>query len=238
MYKKTVHTTNDTAPLNPNAGLNLTESQVGVHTPWRKQEILEGFSHKSLFPKVYFLPQQELVPVPSFSAGVNALGLVVFSVCFGLVIGNMKQQGQVLQDFFDSLNEAIMRMVAIVIWSVQVKVIWLVVSLSGISSWLPFPSALRYTPVGILFLVTGKILQMTDLAEMGSKLGMYTLSVIVGLILHALIVLPLLFYMVTKNNPYTFMGGLLQALITALGTSSRCSSSSRSPIFWVGEPKH
>lgn len=61
--------------------------------------------------------------MPSSSAGVNALGLVVFSVCLGLVIGNMKQQGQVLQDFFDSLNEAIMRMVAIVIWSVQVQCI-------------------------------------------------------------------------------------------------------------------
>lgn len=61
--------------------------------------------------------------MPSSSAGVNALGLVVFSVCLGLVIGNMKQQGQVLQDFFDRLNEAIMRMVAIVIWSVQVQCI-------------------------------------------------------------------------------------------------------------------
>lgn len=85
--------------------------------------------------------------------------------------------------------------------------------------------------MGILFLITGKILEMTDLAEMGSQLGMYTVSVIVGLVIHALIVLPLLFYMVTKNNPYSFMGGLLQALFTALGTSSRSSSSSGSPIF-------
>lgn len=72
--------------------------------------------------------------MPSSSAGMNALGLVVFSVCLGLVIGNMKQEGQVLQDFFDSLNEAIMRMVAIVIWSVQVKCFWMILSLSGISS--------------------------------------------------------------------------------------------------------
>lgn len=64
---------------------------------------------------------------------------------------------------------------------------------------------------------------MKNLAEMGSQLGMYTLSVIVGLIIHGLIVLPLLFFMVTKKNPYSFMGGLLQALITALGTSSRSS---------------
>lgn len=81
-----------------------------------------------------FLLQEELIPLPSSSAGVNALGLVVFSLCLGLVIGNMKQQGQVLQDFFDSLNEAIMRMVAIIIWSAQVKFVWMMLSLSVISS--------------------------------------------------------------------------------------------------------
>lgn len=62
---------------------------------------------------------EETVPVSGSSAGVNALGLVVFSMCFGLVIGNMKEQGQALRDFFDCLNEAIMRLVAIVIWSVK-----------------------------------------------------------------------------------------------------------------------
>lgn len=62
---------------------------------------------------------EETVPVSGSSGGVNALGLVVFSMCFGLVIGNMKQQGQALRDFFDCLNEAIMRLVAIIIWSVK-----------------------------------------------------------------------------------------------------------------------
>uniref|UniRef100_A0A665VC80 Amino acid transporter n=1 Tax=Echeneis naucrates TaxID=173247 RepID=A0A665VC80_ECHNA len=132
--------------------------------------------------------------------GFNALGLVVFSMCFGLVIGNMKQQGQALRDFFDCLNEAIMRLVAIIIW---------------------------YAPVGILFLIAGKIVEMKDLAEMGSQLGMYTVSVIVGLLIHGLFVLPLLYFLVTRRNPFTFIGGLLQALITALGTSS---SSATLPI--------
>lgn len=59
---------------------------------------------------------EETVPMSGSSAGVNALGLVVFSMCFGLVIGNMKQEGQSLRDFFDCLNEAIMRLVAIIIW--------------------------------------------------------------------------------------------------------------------------
>ncbi|XP_039985656.1 excitatory amino acid transporter 4 isoform X3 [Xiphias gladius] len=143
---------------------------------------------------------EETVPVSGSSGGVNALGLVVFSMCFGLVIGNMKQQGQALKDFFDCLNEAIMRLVAIIIW---------------------------YAPVGIMFLIAGKIVEMKDLAEVGGQLGMYTVSVIVGLLIHGLFVLPLLYFLVTRRNPYSFIGGLLQALITALGTSS---SSATLPI--------
>uniref|UniRef100_A0A8C7LUU3 Amino acid transporter n=1 Tax=Oncorhynchus mykiss TaxID=8022 RepID=A0A8C7LUU3_ONCMY len=142
----------------------------------------------------------ETIPVSGSSNGVNALGLVVFSMCFGLVIGSMKQQGQALRDFFDCLNEAIMRLVAIIIW---------------------------YAPVGILFLIAGKIVEMKNLAEVGGQLGMYTVSVIVGLLIHGLFVLPLFYFLVTRKNPYTFIAGLLQALITALGTSS---SSATLPI--------
>lgn len=62
------------------------------------------------------ITREEMIPVPGQVYGVNALGLVVFSMCFGLIIGNMKEQGQLLRDFFDSLNEAIMRLVAIIMW--------------------------------------------------------------------------------------------------------------------------
>lgn len=89
----------------------------------------------------------------------------------------------------------------------------------------------RYAPVGILFLIAGKILEMEDMAVLGGQLGMYTLTVIVGLFLHAGGVLPLIYFLVTHRNPFPFIGGMLQALITAMGTSSRYDLSRNSP--WV-----
>uniref|UniRef100_A0A8D1AI06 Amino acid transporter n=1 Tax=Sus scrofa TaxID=9823 RepID=A0A8D1AI06_PIG len=145
--------------------------------------------------------KEELVPVPGSVNGVNALGLVVFSMCFGFVIGNMKEQGQALREFFDSLNEAIMRLVAVIMW---------------------------YAPLGILFLIAGKIVEMEDMGVIGGQLAMYTVTVIVGLLIHAVIVLPLLYFLVTRKNPWVFIGGLLQALVTALGTSSSITATAAS----------
>lgn len=62
------------------------------------------------------LSYEEDIPVLGTVNSINALGLVVFSMSFGLIIGSMKEQGQPLRDFFDCLNDAIMRLVAIIMW--------------------------------------------------------------------------------------------------------------------------
>ncbi|XP_059830015.1 excitatory amino acid transporter 1-like isoform X2 [Hypanus sabinus] len=143
---------------------------------------------------------EELIPVPGSVNSVNALGLVVFSMSFGLVIGAMKEEGRALGEFFNCLNEAIMRLVAVITW---------------------------YAPVGILFLIAGKIVEMEDMSIVGGQLGMYTVTVITGLLIHALVVLPALYFCITRKNPFVFIGGLMHALVTALGTSS---SSATLPI--------
>lgn len=65
------------------------------------------------------LSYEEDIPVLGTVNSINALGLVVFSMSFGLIIGSMKEQGRPLRDFFDCLNDAIMKLVAIIMWSVK-----------------------------------------------------------------------------------------------------------------------
>lgn len=79
----------------------------------------------------------------------------------------------------------------------------------------------RYSPLGIACLICGKIIAIKDLEVVARQLGMYMVTVIVGLIIHGGIFLPLIYFVVTRKNPFSFFAGIFQAWITALGTASR-----------------
>ncbi|KAK7108373.1 excitatory amino acid transporter-like [Littorina saxatilis] len=125
--------------------------------------------------------------------GINVLGVITFCTAFGILISNMGERGRIMMDFFTCLNEIIMKLVSIVMW---------------------------YSPVGIMFLIIGKILSLDDPAKVGQMLGMYMVTVLTGLIIHAVVVLPLIYFIVVRKNPLTIFIGILQAWVTALGTAS------------------
>ncbi|KAJ3599266.1 hypothetical protein NHX12_033229, partial [Muraenolepis orangiensis] len=137
---------------------------------------------------------------PGNSDGMNVLGIVIFSSTMGIMLGRMGPNGSALVNFCQSLNEAVLKIVAIVIW---------------------------YFPFGIVFLVAGKILEMSDPSAMGKKLGFYAITVVMGLILHGLFILPAMYFFITKKSPIVYIRGILQALLIALATSS---SSATLPI--------
>ncbi|XP_016160049.1 PREDICTED: excitatory amino acid transporter 4 isoform X3 [Ficedula albicollis] len=96
-----------------NVTAGVTTTQIPV--PENFTSIMENVTH-ALGTISEVLTFEEVIPIPGSANGVNALGLVVFSMCFGLMIGSMKQKGRALREFFNCLNEAIMRLVAIIIW--------------------------------------------------------------------------------------------------------------------------
>ncbi|CAN9509752.1 unnamed protein product [Ophioblennius macclurei] len=127
-----------------------------------------------------------------YSDGINVLGIIVFCVAFGLVIGKMGEKGRILLEFFDALNEATMKLVQII---------------------------MCYMPIGILFLIAAKIIEVEDW-EIFRKMGLYMVTVLSGLAIHATVCLPLIFFIIVRKNPYTFTLGMAQALVTALMISS------------------
>lgn len=71
------------------------------------------------YTRLDFDPQnesEEYKVVGMYSDGINVLGLIVFCLVFGLVIGKMGERGQILVDFFSALSDATMKIVQIIMW--------------------------------------------------------------------------------------------------------------------------
>ncbi|TNM97895.1 hypothetical protein fugu_014141 [Takifugu bimaculatus] len=150
---------------------------------------------------------------PGTSEGMNVLGIVIFSATMGIMLGRMGPNGSALVNFCQSLNEAVLKIVAIVICFEYDPI---------------FPLVFTGTfPFGIVFLVAGKILEMDDPSAMGKKLGFYAITVVMGLVLHGLFILPAMYFFITKKSPIVYIRGILQALLISLATSS---SSATLPI--------
>lgn len=76
-------------------------------------------------------------------------------------------------------------------------------------------------PVGITSLIAGKLVEVDSYGTLVKDLGLYMVTVLTGLFIHALIVLPLIYFIFTRRNPFVLIGQVSQALLTAFGTSSR-----------------
>lgn len=127
------------------------------------------------------------------SPGINMLGIVVVSIFFGVVIARLQKKAKPMLDFFCSLYEVSMMLVNLVIW---------------------------YSPIGIFFLIATQVIKMKDPELVIQRLGLYCLTVIVGLIGHGFIILPLLYFAIVRKNPFIYMYNMTKAIITALATSS------------------
>lgn len=127
------------------------------------------------------------------SPGMNVLGVIVFCIGVGIVLSQLGEEAEPVVNIFVIMDKVIMKLVMMTMW---------------------------YSPIGIMCLIAGKILEIQDITETAKMLAMYMVTVLCGLAIHALISLPLVFFVCTRKNPFVFMKGLLQAWLTALGTAS------------------
>ncbi|KAF2721820.1 putative Sodium/dicarboxylate symporter [Polychaeton citri CBS 116435] len=78
---------------------------------------------------------------------------------------------------------------------------------------------IKLAPIGVFFLILGNLMTL-DIADIGLNLGILIGGSITGMFIHLFLVLPLLFFIFTRSNPYAYWLKCSPAWITAWGTAS------------------
>ncbi len=138
-----------------------------------------------------------MIPPNIFAAmsETQVLPLIFFSLVLGGILTTMGEKGRILREFFESANEAIMKFVHII---------------------------MLFAPFGVFGLIAGKFAEEGGSAFGDELLGLgkYFLTVLMGLTIHAIIVLPIILRILGKQNPLRYLTNMIQALITAFSTAS------------------
>lgn len=143
----------------------------------------------------------DLIPpnvLDAFAKG-NMLGLIFFSIIFGYAITKISQKaGEAHLNFWTGVFEATINITHYII---------------------------KFLPLGVFFLVA-KVFAETGLKALASA-SYFFVTVVFGLAVFVVVILPLLLKFVAKVNPWNCFRAMAPALITAFSTSS---SSAALPI--------
>jgi len=135
-----------------------------------------------------------MIPLNPITAATNGdiLGVIFWCIVFGSVIPRLpKTQRRILKGFFNAGFQAMMILTQAII---------------------------KFLPIGVFGLIS------TAVASTGFELfkgvAMYIFTIAIGLTLHAFIVLPLLFFLLTRINPIKHFRAIASAMAAAFSTSS------------------
>jgi proton glutamate symport protein len=161
-----------------------------------RQESAQDIKDQS--PLFFF---EDMIPDNFFkAAGDNSKMLqiiffaILFSIALVLVPGD---KTQVVKDFFDGLNDVILKIVDLI---------------------------MRFAPIGVFALMAALVVDFSGDADIFSALGMYMLTVIIGLFLLILGFYPLLMRLFARMKTPRFMKGILPAQLVAFTTSSSAAT--------------
>lgn len=183
--------------IRPGDGISIGELEVPAHVTAK-----EDFALSDL---VLSLVSDNIV---SSMANLELLPVIVFSLIFGAVLTTIGPAGVPVIAFFRGVNDAIMKMVMLL---------------------------MLVAPIGIFGLVAGRFGRAGDIGELVSGVGWYMATVLLALGLHALVVLPAVLWFVGRRNPYRYMFNMGTALLTAFSTAS---SAATLPLTMEGVEKH
>lgn len=107
----------------------------------------------------------------------SSAGLISCSIVFGLALSKLQKEENIrlLISVILAINETFMCIIRYALWT---------------------------TPLGIGSLICGNIIKFAGASEVGVMIAIYTGTVLCGLLIHVLFVLPLIFWVMTKDNPF------------------------------------
>ena len=134
--------------------------------------------------------------IPSNPIGAAAEGKLLptisFSLLFGIALTFIREKGKPVIAFFEGVFVAMMTLVECILW---------------------------LAPLGVSCLIAWSVAKIGFVALVG-PVGKYMLTVIFGLSVHGLVVLPLVLWIFGRSNPFRFLWQMRAALMTAFGTDS------------------
>jgi len=122
------------------------------------------------------------------------LPIIFFSILFGIFITKVETKAKtIFTDFFNALFDIMMKLT-----------MWVI----------------RFTPLGVFGIVAKVIADQDDLIGLAARMGLYMVTVLLALGVHAFITLPLLTKFIGKANPIKHFKAVSTPLLTAFSTSS------------------
>jgi len=144
---------------------------------------------------------EDMIPENFFkAAGDNSkmLQIIFFAILFSIALVLVPgQKTQVVKDFFDGLNDVILKIVDLI---------------------------MRFAPIGVFALMAALVVDFSGDADIFTALGMYMLTVIIGLFLLILGLYPLMMRIFAGFRITAFMKAILPAQLVAFTTSSSAAT--------------
>ncbi len=128
----------------------------------------------------------------------NMLQLIFFSIFMGIAIVILpEEKTKTVRDFFNGMNEVILKIIDII---------------------------MEFAPLGVFALLGSIIVEMKGEAALFKALGLYGLTVVLGLLILIFIFYPLLIKFFTKIKIVDFFKGIAPAQMLAFSTSSSAAT--------------
>lgn len=157
--------------------------------------VVDGAAELTPAPILHIL--RDIIPTNFLEAMAtsNMLPTIFVSIVFGMALLVVGEAAKPAVAVIDALNAAMFKVV----------------------DWV-----MATAPVGVAALLVATIADpaLADVASFFTSLGGYMFTVLIGLLIHACVLLPLLLWVTTKRNPLEYIRALSPALLTAFSTAS------------------